>query len=76
MVLVASITIAEAAQFHETEFYKQTFSKLSWGEQNSWKLYFFIEHVKSNIIEDHSNKTCEHRRYVDLDLFKTNFAES
>ena len=75
MVLVASISIAEAAQFHETEFYKQTFSKLSW-RQNSGELHFFIEHVKSNILVDHSNKTCEHRSDVDLDLFKTNFAES
>ena len=76
MVLAVSIANAEAAQFHETEFYKQTFSKLSREEQNSGGLHFFIEHVKSNILKDHSNKTCEHRRDVDLDLFKTNFAES
>ena len=73
MVLAASITIAEAAQFHGTEFYKQTFSKLSWEEQNRGGLHFFIEHVKGNIPKDHFNKTCEHRRDVDLDLVKINF---
>ena len=73
IVLAVSITIAEAAQFHETEFYKQTFSKLSREEQNSGGLHFFIEHVKSNILKDHSNKTCEHRRDVYLDLVKIKF---
>ena len=73
MVLAASITIAEAAQFHETEFYKQNSLKLSWEEQNSEGLNFFIEHVKSNILKDHSNKTCEHIRDLDLDLVKINF---
>ncbi len=46
MVLAVSITIAEAAQFHETEFYKQTFSKLSWEEQNSGRLNFLLSTSK------------------------------
>jgi len=73
VILAASITTAEAVQFHKTEFYKQTFSKLSSEEQNSGGLHFFIEHVKDNILKDHSNKTCAHRRDVDLDLVKIKF---
>ena len=73
MVLAASVTIAKETQFHKTEFYKQTFSKLSWEEQNSGGLHFFIEHVKGNILKDHSNKTCEHRRDVELDFIKIKF---
>ena len=73
VILVAPIKTAEAVQFHKTEFYKQTFSKLSSDEQNSGGLHFFIENVKNNILKGHSNKTCAHRRDVDFDLVKIKF---
>ena len=73
VILAASITTAEAVQFHKIEFYKQTFSKLSSEDQNSGGLHFFIEHVKDNKLKDHSNKTCEHWCDVDLGLVKNKF---
>ena len=73
VILAASITTAEAVQFHKTEFYKQIFSKISSEEQNSGELHFFIKHVKDIILKDYSNKTCEHRCDVNLDLVKIKF---
>ena len=46
VILAASITTAEAVQFHKIEFYKQTFSKLSSEDQNSGGLHFSLSMSK------------------------------
>lgn len=73
VLLAASATPANAAQFHETTFYKETFSRLPLQAQNTTGLVWFASHIRENILKDHRNKTCEHRQDVDIDLVKLEF---
>ena len=73
ILLAASATPANAAQFHETSFYKETFSKMSMTDQNTDGLVYFANHIRNTILSDHRNKTCENRQDVDIDLVKLQF---
>ena len=72
-MIIAASTTATAKQFHETEFYKTEYMKLSKLNKIQLGLKYYIDHVYQNILSDHRNKVCEHRRDVDLDLVKINF---